>query len=238
MAKSKRKAPEGATLDANAWMITFSDLLTLLMTFFVMLLSMSSTDKSRLESLSSSLRGALGVLEAGERGEVHTPKAIPHRPDIGQSLVAHVKEALDSLDLKGGEAEKFGAEMKVVREGSSVLVTLPDGVLFRPGSKSLSPRAFRVLRKLGAVLRKWNYPIQVRGHSDAGGEVSARSALGLSLMRTTAVVNFLQFRVGIQASRLVAAGYGATDPVDTNLTESGRARNRRVEIVMAVDPDK
>ena len=236
MAKSKRKTGQEAGLDTNAWMITFSDLLTLLMTFFVMLLSMSSIDKNRLESLSSSLRGAVGVLEEGVSGQVHTPKSIPHKPDVGQSLVAHVKDALKSVDLSDGQKQLFGSKLKVVQEGSKFLITMPGAILFQPGSKSLSPAATRVLGKLKTVLKKWNHPLKVRGHSAADGEVSPPSALRLSLLRATAVVNFLQSR-GIRASRLAAVGYGTMKPVGTHLTKAGRARNRRVEIVMVAEPD-
>ena len=75
------------------------------------------------------------------------------------------------------------------------------------------------------------FPIRVEGHTDNGGEVPEGKTLRLSLQRAASVVKGLHSH-GVPESRLVAVGYGATQPIESNLTETGRARNRRVEIVM------
>ncbi|MBI2881371.1 MAG: OmpA family protein [Candidatus Tectomicrobia bacterium] len=236
MAKAKRGSAESPGLDPNSWMVTFSDLLTLLLTFFVLLLTMSSMDKNRLKDLSGSLRGSMGVLEAGQRGEVKGSKLLPHKAQVGQSMVMQLEQAAASIGVGEGEGKGAGLGMSVRRDGDNVLIALPESVLFQPGSASLSSRASGALGAIAKVLKQWPYPVRVQGHADRGGKTPERETLRLSLERALSVVNHLQSRGSIPESRLLAAGFGATRPLDSNLMESGRAKNRRVEIVVVVDP--
>jgi chemotaxis protein MotB len=243
VAKSKRGEESGGSTDANGWMVTFSDLLTLLMTFFVMLLSMSSMDKNRLEGLSASLRGAVGVLESGLYSEVSAPKEISHKIAVGKSLAFEVRNALAELKIDQGktndteETGYMGQGVSVVEEGSKVWVSLPEAILFPRGSKTLSSHGMRVVEKIGKVLKRWTYPIRCQGHTDGSGEVSEAEALPLSLQRAASVVNHLRTRAAIPDKRLIVVGYGSMRPIDTSGTEAGRARNRRVDLVVVTDPE-
>ncbi|MFQ5691766.1 MAG: OmpA family protein, partial [Nitrospinota bacterium] len=204
--------------------------------FFVMLLSMSSMDRERMISVSSFLRGAVGVLEGGIRGPVKTPKVVAQKARVGNSLVFEVNQSLTALGLTAGQGADVGTGVSVVEQGDDVLITLQDVVLFQGGSAQLSDPPPEVLRVIARVLKKYPFAIRVLGHADRGGEGSERKALRLSLQRALSVVNYLQVREGIAEGRLTAAGFGAMHPVGSNLTEAGRARNRRVEIAVVVSP--
>jgi chemotaxis protein MotB len=162
---------------------------------------------------------------------------------VGKSLAFEVKNALAELQMEKGktndkeEAGYTGQGVSVVQEGSKVWVSLPESILFPRGSKTMSPHGIRVIEKIGKVLKRWPYPIRSQGHTDGSGEVSEAKALPLSLQRAAAVVNHLRTRAAISNRRLMVFGYGSMRPIDTSGTEAGRARNRRVDLVVVTDPE-
>lgn len=237
---SKKKDKAG--LDPNAWMITFSDLLTLMLTFFVLLLSMSSMDDMKLKEAFGALKGAVGVLEYGAGSAVNKDSFITSR-----NISATAKSDLLKLfkELKGVmEAEKTvdimkvlnieGTEIEVRSDSRGAVIALPSMVLFPPGRAELREEGEKLLSQISIVLRRPSNLVSVDGHTDDRPQTSSRfpTAWELSMARAVTVLHYLVEEEGLLPQRFIASGYGSNRPLVANDTSAGRQRNRRVEIVL------
>lgn len=147
---------------------------------------------------------------------------------IGAIAGGVIGSALDrqAADLR----RQTGGDVGVVRSGDSIVVTMPQDILFATDSTSLRPDLQSDLFAVANNLR--NYPntrVQVIGHTDSTG--SAAYNLDLSQRRANAVASVL-INAGVPSSRITAFGAGEDQPIATNQTEAGRAQNRRVEIII------
>lgn len=121
-----------------------------------------------------------------------------------------------------------GVDVTEVDNGQAILVNLPDGVTFDVNSTAVKPQFRTTLDQIAQSLQQYpNSLVDVYGHTDSTGSDAYNQTL--SENRARAVGNYLSMR-GVSAARLRTLGLGETQPVDTNDTEAGRARNRRVEI--------
>jgi outer membrane protein OmpA-like peptidoglycan-associated protein len=121
-----------------------------------------------------------------------------------------------------------GVDVTEVDNGQAILVNLPDGVTFDVNSTAVKPQFRTTLDQIAQSLQQYpNSLVDVYGHTDSTGSEAYNQTL--SENRARAVGNYLSMR-GVSAARLRTLGLGETQPVDTNDTEAGRARNRRVEI--------
>lgn len=225
MAKNKCECKKGAPM----WMSTFSDMSTLLMTFFILLLSMSSMDKKKIKEALGSLKGALGVLNSGSKTEMD-PDDILSRVSfiknvrtVSQKTTSGVKNYIDSTDLS--------KVISVKESKSGVRIRILDSVLFREGSAELLPQARPVLEKLGSIIDASPYNILVEGHTD---DIPYNNSLypsnwELSTARALVVLRFFE-GLKIKPQRMAAAGFGEYHPILPNITPENRAQNRRVEI--------
>ena len=243
----------------DRWLLTYADMITLLMALFMVLFSITSVNKSKLEILSKTLQEAFSgkVLPGGkairntgaDSKAVSTPTASPPIPAIttlvGQAAstataAARVKEQEDFRHLKqqiDAYAREKGIQDKVqtvIAQRGLVIRLLTDRVLFDSGLADLKPAATPVLSKVGDILRQERvHQVMVEGHTDTvpiAGSVFPTN-WELSTARASRVVRFL-ITSGVRSHRLSAAGYAALHPIATNLSAGGRSRNRRVEIVL------
>lgn len=142
-------------------------------------------------------------------------------------LLADLKQQLGGADVKDAAGQ--------------ITVTMVDKILFQSGEAQLTPEGEQMLTKLGGLLANVDKLIEVSGHADNQPLESAKSKQlfptnwELSTARATNVVRFLQEKVGIKPRRLKAAGYGSYRPVASNATAVGRAKNRRIEILLLPD---
>lgn len=157
--------------------------------------------------------------------------------------LARVKTTAQELEEKM-KAEIARGEIRLSQANGRLQVDLVDKILFDSGDARISKRGEEVLARVGAVLSSVkDRQIQVAGHTD-GAPISARlvdrypSNWELSASRATNVVRFLEEKAHVSPKRLVASGYGAFHPLASNATAAGRARNRRIEILLtpALDP--
>jgi chemotaxis protein MotB len=151
--------------------------------------------------------------------------------------LARLKATYQDLEEKM-KAEIAGGEIRLSQAEGRIQVDLVDKILFDSGEASLTERGAGVLTRLGAVLvGVEGRTIQVSGHTDDSPPSQRLAATfptnwELSVARAVNVVRFLQEKASVPARRLVAAGYGETHPVASNATPKGRARNRRIEILL------
>jgi chemotaxis protein MotB len=241
------------------WLLTYSDMITLLMALFMVLFSISSVNTSKFESLQRAMQDAFSgkILSGGESIQqtgadtnsarpAATPpipaiQAITQQLDAAQKSKAAARENEDFKALKqqiDAYAREHGLtstlETTVARRGL-VIRLLTDKVLYDSGSATLNASATPLLDRIASLLRtEFDHPIVVEGHTDDEAISSSQFPTNweLSTARATAVVRFF-IRDHVAAGRLAASGYGAMHPLTTNATAAGRARNRRVEIVLA-----
>lgn len=242
---SRRKSSGGGgTIDPTGWMISLADLLTLMLTFFVLLLSMSSLDAKKLQETFGFFQGALGVLEKGE----HTGVSVPEPLDVRKSITQMAGEQDTLMDRRVSFANDLRKRMVQLRMEESfpetsvemslsprgIIVSFLDDVLFAEGKATLLPLARSVLQASGEMIRKSHYHVIVEGHVGPELLAGARyaSAWDLSLARSAAVLNLLVRDVRFPPHRLAIAAYGGMKPLFPNDTPEHRRRNQRVELVL------
>jgi chemotaxis protein MotB len=238
------------------WLLTYSDMITLLMALFMVLFSISSVNTSKYTELQKSLQdafsgrilsGGKSIANSGSDGkspsDQASPAIVPIKPQVGekstssqeaqktQSEFQRIKRQIDSYAKAHGLAKQL--QTVVVRRGLVVRL-LTDGVVFDPGQATLKPPAYPVLTGVAhAINIDKTHPIMVEGHTDSVPISGSQfpSNWELSTARASVVVRFL-IHGGIDKFRLGAAGYANLYPVASNSTASGRSKNRRVEIVL------
>ncbi len=248
MGKRDKKGDEGGG-GCPAWMATFSDLMSLLLTFFVLLLSMASLDQKKIKEALGSLQGALGVLEGGFKTEVSKELIMPsvgieppkklvmervkrwayRRIKPGKGKAFRNREGY----IKSKETERGPVEVRETKEG--IVISMVGGVLFDPGDAQLKPEGKKLLDELVPLIKQLGYPIRIEGHTDntpvVGGKY--KSNWELSVARAISVLRYFISK-GLDPKKMSVAGYGPYKPLYPNDTPEHRARNRRVDIVILV----
>ncbi len=214
---------------SQVWLTTFNDMVTLLMVFFVLLFSMGTMHDRRFTYFQTALQSAMGVLHEGQ----HAPEGIISEQqrsiDVSDPNLSTSNSGLRSLQ---GLARTEGLEAEYTRRGLEL--RLSDALLFSSGSAQLTPAGLLLLSQIGTVIRPLERPIRVEGHTDDRPIATMRypSNWELSTDRAVRVVKFFIDECNIPAPSLSAAGYGASRPRAPNDSASGRAGNRRVEIIL------
>lgn len=209
----RRQKKEEEQEDIHRWLISYADFITLMFTFFAALYALSSMDMQKIEKFSGSLRQAFKVID----------EPIPLYEDRNKAVIEDIKKLI--TDVSG---------VSVRNDPRGVVVTFSDAVLFASGSAEIKQEAFDVLGKLSKTLNTVPGRIIIEGHTDnvpiSGGKYS--SNWELSTARAASVLHFFITK-GVDPNRFAIAGYGEYRPVASNETEDGRAKNRRVELVIA-----
>jgi chemotaxis protein MotB len=229
-----KKKEEEETEDDAKWLCTFNDLMTLLLTFFVLLFSMSSLDFSSMKRFQTSLQSALGVLQAGDMTAV---AIIQSKLDSNDDYEIATEEVVDEESEKIDQAlEALDSEpgIRVTYTKEGVVLTLENTVLFASGSADINAEAFPLLQKITGWIRKVPLPVRIEGHTDNVPICTEQypSNWELSTARAVNVVKHFVTVGEIPPQRLSAVGYGQSRPKYPNDTPEDRIRNRRVEIIL------
>ncbi len=165
----------------------------------------------------------LGDLVGGRRDR--TEKIIG--AGIGGIAGAGVGAYMDKQERELRERTR-GTDVEVTRQGDDLLLNIPSGINFAYNSASVQPQFRATLDKVASVLADYNQTyVDVYGHTDSSGSDAYNQ--DLSERRATSVADYLSSH-GVQPARIATRGFGETQPIESNETESGRAANRRVEI--------
>lgn len=221
----------------GSWMTTYGDMVTLILTFFILLYSFSEIDVVKFRKLLFSFRGAIGVMDGGKTTQEDSGAFSGQTMvDSGESR----KQSKDILDIArkiqvliDQEGLQQSISVSVTQRG--VVVSVSEGVLFLPGQMDLNARGKRVLFKVGEILRVIPNSIAVEGHADdsqPSRKSFVRDNWGLSSVRASRIAAYLQERVGIASKRLQAIGFGDSRPLMPNDSVLHRSMNRRAEIVV------
>ena len=251
--------------EAPKWVMTFADLMSLLLAFFVLLFSFSELDKQKYKQVSGSMRDAFGVqaevrLKESPKGVsfiakefspgVVMPTAINRirqtttditrmNPRI-QSTKPQKRKMMekDLMKLKQtmAPATKEGL-IELEDGGTMIIIRLKDRGLFESASAELTPKYREVVATLGRTLTETKGDLSVGGHTDNIPIVTNRfrNNWDLSTARAVSVVQVLMESSELEPERFEAKGYGETRPLTKNDTPKGRNDNRRVEIAIQYD---
>ncbi len=224
------------------WLAAFGDLMSLLLTFFVLLLSMSSMDAKKIQEAVGSLAGALSVLEGGTRMEISKEKVeLPSSQEIKISKEKQRQKDIQSQFQKTltevNEMLKTTGSPDIVLEEAEkgFLLRLPSTLLFAPGdARIVNDDAILFLKRIALIIQKLpkNITIDATGYTDNTPpplNSPYKDNWELSTARGVSVVKEL-IKDGVDFKRLKASGRSSNNAIASNATAEGRAKNRRVEL--------
>jgi chemotaxis protein MotB len=238
MAK-KQKCPECPPPGAPAWMNTFTDMTTLLLTFFVLLLSMANFDPNKMKTLAESLQGAFGVLETFPTVPIHPVIEIPKKSGDEQKKKQSLKDAEKIKEIVQTKKMEEAVKIEVTEKGIAIMLRDPVG--FASGSAELKDQGKDILKDISEVIKSnSDLKVRVEGHTDDVPIHSNRyrSNWELSSARSLSVVQLLSEQTGIQPQNMSAVGYGEYRPVVPNTSPGNRSKNRRIQIFVDYINDK
>ena len=231
MSRRKRDIESGGG-GGPAWMTTFSDLMSLLLTFFILLFSMSNISADKFDNMASSFQSVL----SGSGGD----SILEGKESIIELSHEYMKnkEMYDKVSdyLNRGE---LGSNVSVSMNTKGVFVEMKEAILFEPGSASLKPEGIEILQQLEGLINDFNNDLVIEGYTDDVPMSSPKFPTNweLSTARAVSVVRYLSEVENIDPERLSAVGYGEYRPIVPNDSVENRASNRRVNILIIFDEE-
>ena len=229
------------------WMATFADMVTLLLCFFVLLLSFAKQDVQKFRDALGSIRGAFGTTVTRAKSDIMAEFTTSDSQDQTlapssqeQVMLEGVIVRIKSLMDEDPDKEQLRKRTGIDAERDGVRFSAQTALLYEPGTARLTPEAHAVLDDLATVLKEYNLNLVVRGHTNdlpppPGSPYP--SNWELSSARAAVVLAYLTEYGGIPEKRLKAIGYADTQPLAPNTTPENRLKNERVEFFLHL-PDK
>lgn len=247
----RRRKQEDEHENHERWLVSYADFITLLFAFFVVMYSLSSINEGKYRVLSDSLVQAFRSININESGQqiVLPPVSVvspavpspmsPSRSPEEEAAEARRQQTAQRMRNMAEEIRRVlapltqGGQVSISEGAFGIAVEINASVLFAPGEATLGAAAVSALRAVADVLAGADFPITIEGHTDNAPISTFRfpSNWELSAVRASSVVR-LFIESGVAAERLTAAGYADQRPVAANDGEAGRARNRRVTIMI------
>ncbi len=218
------------------WLATFGDLMSLLLCFFVLLLSMSTMDAKKVSEAVGSLAGSMGIMNGGTIVKTSKEKGSPTSQTItpANQMDKQISKAVAEFQELSKNANGNAISLEEGEEG--FLIHLPADIAFKSGSAELyNEDSILFLKRLALIIKTLppEVQVQVRGYTDnvpPPKDSIYQDNWELSAARAITVVRELM-KDRVKPTRLSAAAYGQYHPIATNATPQGRAKNRRVDIV-------
>jgi chemotaxis protein MotB len=242
MSRRRRGAP-AAHENHERWLVSYADFITLLFAFFVVMFANSQVDKERMAAVSESVREALehGSISSSPHGFLGRSREVSPaargaanaRGSKDQHTVTELMPSLETLNRKFQKETQDGTlQFNLTPRG--LVISMREAAFFPPGDDTLNSASLKVIEKLADTLNALPNPLRLEGHTDSTPISTARfkSNWELSAARSIAMMEVLTARFGVPKARVAIAGYADTIPVDTNDSPEGRARNRRVDVVI------
>lgn len=245
---SRKKHPEH--VNHERWLISYADFITLLFAFFVVLFAAGQSDKKKQSQLAAAMQTAftpMAVFEAHSKTPPLTPGGNPTSttpapiqpplPTATEKLAANSAAKTEarinhvlSAQAAGAQPPPGSITTHLTKEG--LVISLHEAGFFSSGSSEVHPSAIAFLTRLAAALPQG--PLRVEGHTDNVPIHTPQfdSNWELSTARATAIARLLLEHSEVAPANLSAAGYAEYHPIAPNLTEAGRAQNRRVDIIL------
>ncbi|WP_174545165.1 flagellar motor protein MotD [Methylovorus sp. MM2] len=246
----RRRPHEEEHENHERWLVSYADFITLLFAFFVVMYAISSVNQGKYNQLTSSLGSAfsgdisprIGQQVNGSEGST---RKNTHRASIIQPInlsqlrsekMIKERESMAAMAMKLSNSLSpliSQGKIRMVQNNRGIRIDIHDSLLFSPGSATLSPAASGPLGEIAESLKTNSNLIQIEGHTDNQPIHNDQffSNWELSALRATSLVRSFSAS-GLDESRLSAAGFGSAQPISDNSTLEGRAKNRRVSIMI------
>ena len=229
---AKRKKEDKQKAGSPEYMLTYGDMMTLLLCFFVMLLSMSSIDEAKFHVAASSFQNAFsGVLKDFPTIPIHKEILKPRLGGDEQNKRMAIQAAREIMEVI--KKEELDEAIKVEVTAKGIAIKVSDPMLFDVGKADIKPYFAGMLSEIFRIIDKIpDNEIRIEGHTD-NTPIHTRdfpSNWELSTARAVNVIKFLHTKGGLHPSRLSAVGYGEYRPVVPNTTSENKQKNRRIEM--------
>ena len=228
-ARREKKTP--AKIKTDGWVATFGDLISLMLTFFVLIVSMSTLDDLTLKDVSSSFpTGGISVFDNASNTDIDL-LSVQEQPEISLRELTLAARQKSNRVLQRSEWQH---KVKALVVDNKFILRMPNSVLFESGLAKLKPQDIEILKRLARLLASTPGHVRVEGHTSSEtlpADSPFPDAWNLSLARAASVLHVLEME-GVSRSRLSLVGYGPSKLISTNATPYGRSKNRRVDIVL------
>lgn len=229
---SQKRLRSAARAGHDRWLVSYADLVTLLLAFFTTLYAASTVDQTKLRPLTLSLQEAFDTpLQASPARPVGTPTLVPPVEIMARhNAMEALRRKLDAA-LAEAIAER---RVELIQDPRGLVISMPDDAAFPSAGTRMTPAALAMIERVAGTIQTLPNPIRIEGHTDDVPIRTARfgSNWELSTARASAVVAHLVTSARIDPARLSAAGYGEFHPRVPNTSAEARARNRRIDIVV------
>jgi chemotaxis protein MotB len=248
MARKKRETHE----NHERWLVSYADFITLLFAFFVVMFASSQIDKTKTQAVSDSVQKALkgesfnsmvtailggtvdtkGQGSAQMKGPGGVKKEVKTVDVKRNEQIAELLPSLQILSKELGEEIKAG-KLQINMGARGLVISFTQAALFPSGEDEISKDFYPGIQKIANAIKQVPNPVKLEGHTDSVPIHNSRfkSNWDLSAARSIALLE-LFVNSGMPPERISIAGYADTAPVDSNDTEEGRQRNRRVDMVV------
>lgn len=248
-----KKEPEKHA-NHERWLVSYADFITLLFAVFVVLYAMGQSDKKKVEEVMQAIQQSFGMATAGATAPKvnviasQSITVIPSlKPDIkvapmGKARTGQAKSRAEEKDFRQIKSAveaylvKQGAQNKVTLEITrrGLIVSLKEAGFFNSGQATIKPEAYDLINTIAEVMTQYNNPLRVEGHTDNVPISTSQfpSNWELSTARATNGLKYLLRNFDVDANKISATGFAEYRPIADNATTEGRAKNRRVDLVM------
>jgi len=232
-----RKRTEEDHENLDRWLLTYADLITLLLAFFVLLYMFSKQDAREYDKMTSQLKaifsGGTGIADKGSTAGSQ-PIELLLKGDSNEEIKRLLEEQIQIPLTEGGEKN-----ISVITDERGIVIRIMDMAFYDTGKADLKEKARETLDKIIPVIKSIPNDLRIEGHTDNVpiSTYEFKSNWELSARRATEVVRYLIENGDIQPRRISAAGYAEYRPVATNDSPANRALNRRIEIIIVKTGD-
>lgn len=249
MGRRRKKGFELNEKSSGGWIVTFSDLMTLLLTFFILLYSISTVSEAKFRQAAASLQSVLSgnpstmIFNETPSGadsmpfDPVVPQPIPNpveQPDFNAEIIEMYQTIKDFIEENG-----LNADIEVTYNARGVLVNISEAVLFESGSSAIKNEGQTLLDTMARLLQTIDKDIEVQGHTDNQPIQTSKYPTNweLSVDRAVQVARYFIQQHSIAPERLKAAGFAEFQPLAPNDTPENRALNRRVNLLIILEQE-